>query len=152
MSLDVYLERRTSSAEPSRMAIFVQRDGSNDEVSREEWDRLFPGREPTMCQVGGHAEITTLFTKNITHNLTRMADEVGIYKVLWQPEEVGITTAAQLIDPLVLGLARLKAHPIRCRRHNPPNGWGSYEGLIEFVEAYLDACRTWPDAIVNVSR
>ena len=29
-----------------------------------------------------------------------MADEAGIYKYLWSPEEIGITKAEQFIEPL----------------------------------------------------
>ena len=31
---------------------------------------------------------TKVFTANITHNLTKMADSVGVYKALWRPEEI----------------------------------------------------------------
>ena len=34
---------------------------------------------------------------NITHNLNKMADAVGLYEVLWKPDEIGITTASQMI-------------------------------------------------------
>jgi hypothetical protein len=37
---------------------------------------------------------TSVFERNITHNLNRMADEAGIYGVIWRPEENGIETAA----------------------------------------------------------
>ena len=30
---------------------------------------------------------TDLCDKNITHNLTEMADKAGIYKCLWRPDE-----------------------------------------------------------------
>ena len=34
---------------------------------------------------------TQVFSANITHNLGKMADEAGIYKALWRPDEVEIT-------------------------------------------------------------
>ena len=43
---------------------------------------------------------TGVFTSNITHNLGKMAEAAGIYKHLWCPEEIGITKAKQLIQPL----------------------------------------------------
>lgn len=95
---------------------------------------------------------TEVYSSNITHNLGRMADAAGIYKHLWRPEEIGITTAAQLIDPLADGLARLEAAPEEFRAFDAPNGWGRYEHLVEFVRQYLDACREVPDAEVSVSR
>lgn len=95
---------------------------------------------------------TTVYSNNITHNLGSMAEEAGIYKHLWRPEEIDITTAAQLIEPLTQGLALLKSDPDRFVKLNPPNGWGTYEGLIDFVQSYLSACIENPDATISVSR
>lgn len=95
---------------------------------------------------------TEVYWRNITHNLNRMATEAGIYKELWRPDEIGITKAAQLIEPLTKGLELLRSDPERFRAFNPENGWGSYEGLCNFVESYLAACRAEPDADVRVSR
>ena len=92
---------------------------------------------------------TAVYDANITHNLNKMASEAGIYKELWRPEEVGITKAGQLIKPLQEGLALLKSDPERFKHLNPENGWGSYEGLVEFVEKYLEACVESPDAEVS---
>ena len=93
-----------------------------------------------------------VFSANITHNLNKMADEAGIYKHLWRPEEIGITKAGQLIEPLRRGLADLRAQPERYERFNPENGWGSYATLVRFVEAYVAACEQHPDADVEVWR
>lgn len=95
---------------------------------------------------------TTVYGDNITHNLNKMAKEAGIYEALWRPEEIGITHAHQLIPILQKGLEELKSKPEHFRQFNPPNGWGSYEGLICFVSEYLDACGIEPDATVEVSR
>lgn len=95
---------------------------------------------------------TTVYDRNITHNLNRMAGEAGIYEALWRPEEIGITKAAQLIDPLTNGLALLRSDPARFKAFNPSNGCGSYEHLVEFVADYLKACEEYPDADVSVSR
>jgi hypothetical protein len=79
---------------------------------------------------------TTVYDANITHNLGRMAEEAGIYKHLWRPEELGITTASELIEPLTAGLALLKADPVRFEAFNSRNGWGMYEHFVPFVERY----------------
>jgi hypothetical protein len=65
-----------------------------------------------------------------------MAREAGLYEHLWRPEEIGIATAGQLIEPLRDGLTRLESDPKRFKRFNPTNGWGDYEGLLEFVREY----------------
>jgi hypothetical protein len=71
---------------------------------------------------------------------------------LWRPEEMGITHASQLIEPLEIGLALLKSDPPRFEKHNAKNGWGMYEHFVPFVERYLEACRENPDATIRVSR
>jgi hypothetical protein len=95
---------------------------------------------------------TEVYWRNITHNLNKMAEEAGIYEVLWRPEELGITKAAELIDPLTVGLEKLKADPERFKQFNAPNGWGDYDSLVDFVETYLEACIDTPNAEVSVSR
>ena len=95
---------------------------------------------------------TEIYSLNITHNLNNMAEEAGIYKHLWRPEELGITKASGLIEPLRAGLELLLAEPARFKTFNPPNGWGDYEWLCEAVNAYLRACVCNADADVRVSR
>jgi hypothetical protein len=95
---------------------------------------------------------TEVYSANITHNLGRMADEAGIYKHLWRPEELGLTKASELIEPLRAGLALLKSEPERFQKHNAPNGWGKYEHFVPFVENYLAACEETPGATIWVSR
>lgn len=95
---------------------------------------------------------TEVFAGNVTHNLNKMADAAGIYQHLWRPEEIGITKAAQLIEPLTAGLARLRASPDEFKKFNPENGWGNYETLVEFVGRYVAACIESPDAEVRIWR
>ena len=92
------------------------------------------------------------FSQNITHNLTEMADEAGIYGIVWRPEENGITTAQQLIEPLRKAIADMKADPERFKKHNASNGWGLYKHFLPWLEKYLQACEEMPDATIEVSR
>ena len=94
----------------------------------------------------------TVYEANITHNLGAMAKEAGIYQQLWRPDEIGVTKAAELIEPLRAGLTLLEGDEARFRKFNPSNGWGDYYGLVEFVRQYLAACESNPDADVRVSR
>lgn len=93
-----------------------------------------------------------VFSRNITHNLAPMAKDAGLYKALWCAEDCGVRHAGQLIPMLKYGLERLKKFPDRFKALNPSNGWGNYEGLVAFVEAYLAACEEYPRAEVSVSR
>lgn len=95
---------------------------------------------------------TIVYEANITHNLGRMAEAAGIYKHLWRPEEIDITTAGQLIAPLTAGLARLEADPMQFKQYDAANGWGLYEHFVPFVRKYLAACIENPNATVRVSR
>ncbi len=92
-----------------------------------------------------------LYSANITHNLNKMADAAGIYRCMWRPDEIGIKTASQLIEPLTQGLALLKAEPERFEAFSSPNGWGMYKHFVPFVEKYLNACKEHPEASVEVS-
>ena len=93
-----------------------------------------------------------VYTRNITHNLNVMAEAAGIYKHLWRPEEIGVARAGDLIEPLTEGLARLMADPERFKDLNPPDGWGSYEDLCDFISEYIEACKDNPEAIVEAGR
>jgi hypothetical protein len=81
-----------------------------------------------------------------------MAKAAGIYEYLWRPDEIGISRAHELINPLRRGLALLESDANYSGTLNPPNGWGSYEGLIEFVREYLAACERHPYARVHACR
>lgn len=105
---------------------------------------------PNKCPCCGRADEG--FSQNITHNLNKMADEAGIYGIVWRPAENGITTARQLIEPLRKAIADMKADPERFKKHNAPNGWGLYENFLPWLEKYLKACEEMPDAAVSVSR
>jgi hypothetical protein len=99
-----------------------------------------------------YTERETLYEANITHNLGMMARKAHLYLALWRPDEQGITVAAQLIPLLEDGLKQLEERPDFFKSFNPSNGWGNYDGLVNFTRKYLDACKQNPDAIVVVSR
>jgi len=148
MSLDVCLII-DKSAERQGSGVYVRRDGQTIEITRAEWDEKFPGQEPVVAEA---PEENHVHCANITHNLGEMARQASLYYPLWRPGEIGISTAAGLIDPLRRGLGLLKARPDHFKEYNPENGWGTYEGLVRFTEEYLAACEEYPQARVEVSR
>ena len=93
-----------------------------------------------------------LYWRNITHNLTTMAEKADLYQCLWRPEEIGITTAHELIEPLSKGITFLAAYRSLCEQDNPPNGWGDWEGLYDFCCDYLKACTEYPLSTIRVCR
>jgi hypothetical protein len=95
---------------------------------------------------------TEVFDAHITHNLTEMADAVGIYKPIWRPKECGIKTASDMIPYLTDGIAELKREPEKYRELEPDNKWGTYENFVPWLERYLAACEEYPDAEIHACR
>jgi hypothetical protein len=101
---------------------------------------------------------TSVYSNNITHNLGVMAREVKLsndktlYDILWRPEEHGFYFASEISDLLDEGWNILLSDPEKYKRYNPENGWGSYEGLCDFVYKYRNACWDNPQAELSVSR
>ena len=100
----------------------------------------------------------SVYEANITHNLGKMADAVildngkTLYQVLWRPDEHGWKFARDISDMLDEGWNILLSDPERFKQFNPENGWGSYDGLVNFVYKYRNACWDNPDAELRVSR
>lgn len=152
MSLDVYLKLPGAKRKPGS-GIWVRDCGENRQITREEWDERFPGCEPVVFKEPEDVVMDDeVYSRNITHNLNVMAGEAGIYEACWRPEEIGVTLAKQLIPLLKAGLERLLADPGKFKAFNPKNGWGDYEGLVDFIRDYLAHCKQYPEATVEVSR
>lgn len=152
MSLDVYLQVKDVVVYKEDFDICIRENGRTRKISRQEWNERFPDRQPFVVPQDDDHYTNTVFSANITHNLGNMADEAGIYMHLWRPDEIGIKTASELIEPLRNGLKLLKSDKDRFSEFNPKNRWGDYDGLVEFVQEYLQACEKYPDAEVSVWR
>ena len=101
----------------------------------------------------------SVYEGNITHNLGKMADQVKLsngmtlYDVLWRPDEQESLKFAKDIGGLLdEGYNILLADHQRLMQFKPENGWGSYEGLCNFVYKYRNACWDNPDAEIRISR
>ena len=101
----------------------------------------------------------SVYDGNITHNLGKMAGEVKLsngmtlYDVLWRPDEQeGLGFARNISELLNEGWNILLSEPEHFKQWDPENGWGSYEGLVDFVYKYRNACWDNPDAELRVSR
>lgn len=89
-----------------------------------------------------------VYSGNITYNLGEMWRAAG----LPYSEAIEGKTAGDLVPALEAGLSTLEAEPDRFHAMNPSNGWGSYDGLLEFTRRMVAAAKTWPKAIVGCSR
>lgn len=156
MSLDLSLEMPSCTSSPNvgSTGIFIRAGGETFEITEAEWQRRNPGAKPARFVVGAVEEGSTMtvWCRNITHNLSTMADQAGLYRVLWRPDETGIETAREAEPHIAMGLARLESDPDHFAQWNPVNGWGSYELLVDFAKSALAACRAFPDAKIRACR
>lgn len=119
---------------------------------------LYSPPEPCQCVCDrcGNEHTTTqseeFYWSNITHNLNKMAKEAEIYEILWRPDEVPIMYARDIIKPLHAGIELMKTDPERFKLLSAPNGWGTYEQFIPWLEKLLAACEEHPEALVRASR
>ena len=134
-------------------------------LSRKRWVSYDEGKTYEVDNEG-------VYSANITHNLGEMADKAGIYEALWRPHRLreGYTVAegdhdaeyefedsvtivaSEIIPILEKGLADLKSRPDYFKEFDSPNGWGLYIHFVPFVEKYLEACKEYPESIVEASR
>lgn len=147
MSLDVSLISKTPITKKGT-GVFIRENGKNKELTVEEIKEKFPNDFIEENEV----ETKCVFDANITHNLNKMADEAGIYEACWRPEEIGATKASDIIPILEKGFEDMKARPEHFKNFDSENGWGTYKDFLSWVESYLNACREYPDAIIEVSR
>lgn len=132
-------------------------------------------RERLISYDGGKTHVEDnekVYWANITHNLSEMASEAGIYEALWRPyrlredfkewnlyadneyefEDKCVIKAKDIITIIEKGLKDLKKKPKHFEKFNSPNGWGWYQNFVPFVEKYLKACKEYPEANVIISR
>lgn len=93
-----------------------------------------------------------VYNANITHNLGKMAKAAGIYQHLWRPEELEITHAVQLVLPLKSAIKKMRADPKRFKKFDSPNGWGTYNDFVPWLERLYEACKKDPDAELSIWR
>jgi len=146
MSLDVCLISKEPMVEKG-IGLFINEDGIKKELKIKDIMDKYPN-----IIFEKEFEERILFEANITHNLNKMADAAGIYKACWRPEEINAVKAQDIISILENGLKKLKEEPEFYKQFNAPNGWGKYEHFLPWVEKYLNACREFPDAYIDVSR
>lgn len=105
----------------------------------------------TMCDKCGST--ITVFDRNITHNLGKMARKAGLYDAMWDPYSIDLDIRpASMIPELIDGIRFMVNNRLECEQLAPENGWGTYEDLLEFAEQYLLACVKYPNAEMCISK
>lgn len=87
-----------------------------------------------------------VFWQNYTSNLAPM----------WRAAGVDLTEfhgkpASELAPVLKAAIEKIEADPASFAQFNPPNGWGSVNGGLEYLRAIYVACSTHQFAKVEVS-
>lgn len=125
----------------------------------------------TYDQLSFEEDSEIVYETNFTHNAGLCAGKAGIYTCIWRPyklrsgdvefenreeeyefEERQIIKAEEIISYLEKGLELLKSDPTYYKTFDPSNGWGKYDDFVPFVEKYLEACKEFPESIIEVSR
>ncbi len=92
-----------------------------------------------------------VFEANITHNLCEMAEELGLYLPLWRNKKSGVYCAGDLIVPLVVAINNMREDPAKYKAFDSPNGWGTYDDFLPWLEDLLVACKNYPCATIETS-
>lgn len=82
---------------------------------------------------------------NVTYNLGKMLRAAGFPE--WRA--LADTPAVEAGGMLRKVADTLKADPDRFREFNPPNGWGDFEGAVEFLESFATGCAEHPEATIR---
>lgn len=93
-----------------------------------------------------------VYESNITHNLAEVAGQCGCYEACWRPEDIAALYARDIIPKLEAGLLYLTQNRAALRKYEPDNGWGTVDDFERFLNNYLQACKTYPHARIDVCR
>jgi hypothetical protein len=94
----------------------------------------------------GHVD---LYSRNITHNVAKMWAKAGVFEALYEGQG---KTAGEIVDVLAKGVEDMEQKREEYLPLNPSNGWGDYDGALDFLREYATACRENPKATISVSR
>jgi len=95
-----------------------------------------------------------VYETSISHNFVSLAKGVGVYEIIWRPEETEtISEARDLIAPLEKALAYIIQNPDKFTMLLPDMStkddlWFFYR----FIDEYLKACGEYPKAKIFASR
>lgn len=94
------------------------------------------------CAHCGH----TVAELNVTYNLSPMLAEAGFGR--WRDWEG--RDARDFIAAVIAVKDVLLADPERFKALNPPNGWGSYDELVDSLRSFLAAIGKNPDLTLEI--
>lgn len=86
-----------------------------------------------------------VFDWNVTYNLSKMWHEAG-----WDFDAVEGKPASEVRPFAEKVLENLLREPHKYMPLQPANGWGDYDGLVDFFTELIKACREHPKTILRL--
>ena len=83
---------------------------------------------------------------NITHNLNKMAEALGVYELLWHPEKTPDMKAKNILPEINKAITELTINPEKYKEYEAPNGWGTISGMLRFLQKVRAACEEFPES------
>lgn len=84
---------------------------------------------------------------NYTSNVSHMWGTALGYRLA----DLDGRTARDAVDDLLRAVASMEDQPGTFLAMNPANGWGDYEGALDYLRRLRDACRAYPNATIRIS-
>lgn len=92
---------------------------------------------------------TDVFSDNITGNVEPMWREAGCHDALYKSKG---KAAYEVLDELKAGLSLMESEPERFKALNPSNGWGDYDGALEWLRRLICVFELYPDGKIWSSK
>lgn len=84
---------------------------------------------------------------NYTSNVSRMWHEALGHRLA----DLDGRRAWNVTTDLQRAVLDMEMHPSVYRAMNPPNGWGDYDGALDYLRRLRDACIAHPKATIHIS-
>lgn len=92
---------------------------------------------------------TRVFNANITHNLYDMFDAAKIASILWEGDNL---TSKDVLPELIEAYNDMKHRSEYYKKYEAANGWGTYNGALNFLAEVIKGLKENPEAIIECSR
>jgi hypothetical protein len=76
-----------------------------------------------------------------------------IYVILWKRlRDLHGVLCADAVPQLATAVEHMRTHPQEYEQFAPRNGWGNYEGALEFLTRIYEGCKRHPKCTIKISR
>lgn len=97
---------------------------------------------------GADEPATVVEIGNYTSNVSRMWFEALGGKSL---SDLHGRSAVEALPALDKAVTAMETDPEKYKAMNPPNGWGNYDGALDYLRRLRDGCAQHPKTVVHVS-